>query len=1357
MIFRIVLLCFLFLPTSFLFSQEDNEERWRGKQVKYIGIEAGLSNNAVTSIYQDKRGFMWIGTYDGLNRYDGYNFYVFRNQPQDSSSLVSNRIVDIYEDHEGIWIGTKRGLSVYNYGTGSFERRLMEDFQSTLHVPVDFIINQITGRDGRLFLASAGKGMLVKDTGERNFVQVPFERNGELVYDYHAQGMDYDSKGNLIVFVQSNGIFRLTKSGTHLELISDVTNNANTLVVDIKDWIWIGMDGGLLGYDPVAKEERRFSRERTGHKVTAVMYERENEEVWAGTDGSGIMVVDTKSWSVSYLREGRYKGSITSNSVYSLHQDNKGDQWIGTLRGGINVMEDENRLFQTARNPEEKNGLAGNFVLSFCEKDEDEIWVGSDGGGLSLWDRTAGNFSTFLHSSDPSSLPNNFVTSILKSDRGVWVGTYGGGLSRYDETTGEFKRYPLFQHNYQEYQQNVWVLYRDSYQRIWAAVSDGEGLYRYDPAKDQFDFVDAKVYGILTMSEDLFGNLWVGNFDQLVKLDLDNFKNQVFDIGYPVRSIISASNDRMLVGTEGGGLLEIHPNSGVVQTFLEKDGLPNNSVLTILRGQDDEYWLSTYNGISRFSFPEKSFTNYYASDGLQSNQFNYNAGLKLASGELLFGGLNGVTIVNPTVARTTSSFPELLLTGIRINNENIEKYGQSPFSLAKLELPYGRSMLSFDFAALEYSLPDKISYAYYLEGWDREWNYVGKARVANYSKLTDGKYVLHVKSTNSDGIWNTETTSIPIVILPPWYRTPLAYLFYLLLGTAVLYGINRFQHRQARMRYEVLKSKEMAQKERELNEKKLNFFTNISHEFRSPLTMIINPLKDAVYGNRHTLEAGELEVVYRNSKRLLSLVDQLLLFRKAESDFGALRVARIDVVSVVREVFTCFVHHAESRGIRYGMETDLDVHWIYADRQKLEIAVFNLISNALKFTAEVDGQVNLAMSVDSEGEICIRVEDNGPGVSKQEAERVFELFYQSEHHSKSNRSGFGIGLYLVRQFVKMHSGQVAALPNYPSGTVFEIKLLPGKGHFQDVLIHEDLHEHSVFLEELLEVQPSDLVTDKNLKNIAPAGLWEQRKTLLVVDDNQEIREYLCSVFGDAYHMVKAVSAEEARDILKSQLPDLIISDVIMPEETGVDFCRFLKGDSRYRHIPIILLTGTKSEAVKLKGIEVGADDYITKPFDKDYLLARVKGIIRQQKVVQERLMEDVTQKRPDFKLSEEDKIFLERVEQIIEANLGEEDFTIKFLSEDIGMSHSLLYKKIKQLTGKSVNEMIRYVRLRKVAILLVTSEMQVNEAAYSAGFNDLKYFRKQFQQLYQMNPSDFQKKYKGTFQEKDYSLTRFDV
>jgi len=1353
MILRFFLFFLCIWLSGVLLAKTGKSEALQGFKVRYIGIEMGLSNNAVTSIYQDKRGFMWVGTYDGLNRYDGYDFLVYRNQPNDSSTLINNRIVSIYENNQGIWVGTKKGLSVYNFESGAFESRYLKDHDLDQQVKISFNINQIKGEDGKLFLATAGKGLLVQNEQQDSFIQLPFELDGELIWNYHAQGIDFDNEGSLFVFIQSYGIYKLAPQADKLEFVTDVSKNANSIVVDKYARIWIGMDSGLLMYEQASKKYQFYARDITGHKVTNLIYAKEEDQIWAATDGSGVLIYDNSSKSFSTLKEGSEVTNITSNSVYALYLNKKGEKWIGTLRGGINVIEKENLQFKTISRSNGENGLVSDFVLSFCDYIDDKIWIGTDGGGLSLWDRATNTFTNYIHSDSPQSLQSNFVTSILNGENGAWIGTYDGGLSKFDEKTKKFKRYSLYQKNLNISQQNIWVLFRDSYQRVWAATSDGEGLYRYHSDTDEFGFVDAGIGGILSMAEDLFGNIWVGTFNQLVKLNLDTFQHEVFEIGYPVRSIMAASNDRMLVGTEGGGLLEFNPSNGTFYSFSEQQGLPNNSVLNILRGKDDEYWLSTYKGISRFDFRTKNFTNYYDSDGLQSNQFNYNAALKLPSGELLFGGIRGFNIINPAIVSTSSTFPELLITGIKINNAAIESTGKTAFSLDELELPYEKSMLTFDFAALEYSLPDKISYAYFLEGWDREWQYVGASRVANYSKLDKGKYTFHVKSTNSDGVWNTEFTSLPIVILPPWYRTLAAYFLYVLLLGLILYAIVQYQRKQARLNYQISLSKEMTKKEKELNEKKLTFFTNISHEFRSPLTLIINPLKDAIYGKGKGLGSGELEVVYRNSRRLLSLVDQLLLFRKTESEIGELKIVKFDLISALKEVFVCFAHDAKTKNIHFQLDIQLEDCFIYADRQKIEISLFNLISNALKFADEKNGEVLVRLYSGEENKVYITIEDNGRGVAVKEQEKIFELFYQSQSNQKSQKNGFGIGLYLVQQFVQLHKGKVKSTIRAVGGTVFEVCLLKGMAHLQHLLIHEDLGEHSLHLEELLdEHERSSPIYTQSKSVDLNAALLDKLQIILIVDDNQQIIQYLSSVLRHDYKVMEAESAEDARQLLKSNLPDLIISDVVMDGETGVDFCKFLKESTSYQHIPVILLTGTNSEEIKLKGIEVGADDYITKPFDKEYLMARVKGILKQQRNLQDHLMGGITQKSPDFKLSEEDKIFLEQLEQLIEMHLNDDLFTIKSLAEQMAMSHSMLYKKIKLLTGKSVNEMIRFIRLRKVATLLITSDIQVNEAAFFTGFKDIKYFRKQFHALFDMNPSDFQKKYKGSFQDKNYNL-----
>ncbi|HLW21062.1 MAG TPA: two-component regulator propeller domain-containing protein [Cyclobacteriaceae bacterium] len=1323
-------------------------------KIQYLGIEKGLSNNAVTSIYQDRRGFMWVGTYDGLNRYDGYDFLVYRNQPGDSTTLINNRIVSIYEKGDGLWVGTKKGLSVYNYLTGTFENSLLWDAPSNSFEKILQSINQITGTGDTVFVATGGKGLLYKLPGESFARRIAFSRNGISVWDYHAQAIEFDQEGNVWVFVQGHGIFKLDRGSNLLEFASNVTESANCMVSDKDSNLWIGTDSGLLRYSPKDISHRFFPQSITRHKITDLMYLQEEEEIWVATDGNGVSIYDILNDSFSSIKEGRESTDLTSNSVYALFEDTSARKWLGTLRGGINVVERDNLQFWTvAKNSQSDNSMVSNFILSFCEEEEDRIWIGTDGEGVSLWDRKNNSFTNFTHSSsDPRSLPNNFVTAILKDQKGVWVGTYGGGVSRYSDHTGEFVPYLLHNKKTGYYQNNIWVLYEDSRERIWAATSDGEGLYRYNRLTDNFEFVDAGISGIISMKEDKEGNLWAGTFEKLIKMDLQSFRHLTFEIGYPVREIVFTNPSEMLLGTEGGGLIHFDALNGIKTTYTEKEGLPNNSVLKILKDDNGYYWLSTYNGLAKLNLRTGSLVNYHASDGLQSNQFNYNAGLKLSTGELMFGGIKGFNIITPATVPLDRRAPELLITNVKVNNVPLERSGVTAFAQNKLELPYNKSMLTMDFVALEYSTPDKISYAYYLEGWDRDWHYVGSTRVANYSKLEEGNYTFKVKSTNADGIWSDKVTAMSITILPPWYRTPWAYALYVFAGTVLLLGVVVYQRKQSHLRFKVRLSEEMAQKEKELNEKKLAFFTNISHEFRSPLTMIINPLKDFIYGKKEEMTHGEIEVVYRNSKRLLSLIDQLLLFRKTESEIGELKLVRVDLRILAEEVFSCFVHHAKSKKISYKWTAPEREYMVYADRQKIEISLFNLISNALKFTGKENGLVEVSLA-ETEGEMVLSVADNGDGLSSIDKEKVFELFYQAENSRKTKQNGFGIGLYLVSKFIQTHSGRVTCADNPMGGTTFSIHLPKGKEHFKGLLIHEELHEHAVFLEELI----GDIdVAEKSDEGGDPilAEWIEGAKVILVVDDNRQIREYLSSIFSGIYRVVEAADAEEGMASLQMQHPDLILSDVVMGGMNGVEFCKLIKSDEQLKHIPVVLLTASHSEEIKLKGIEVGADDYITKPFDKEYLMARVHGILKHQETVKGHVFNTVTQKTTtSLKLSEEDKRFVDGIISVIESNLDDRDFNIKVLAEEMAMSHSLLYRKLKQITGKSLNELIRLTRLRKVASLLINSEMQVNEAAFSAGFSDLKYFRKQFQQVYEMNPSEFQKKYKNALVDKQYTLS----
>lgn len=1342
--FLLLLVCFTAKPQATVgsFVPKYEQEKY---DIGYIGIKNGLANNAVTSVYKDKRGLMWFGTYDGVSRYDGYNFLNFRNEPDDSNSLINNRIVSICGTQNEIWFGTKGGISVYNYLNNRFDTKYFVNAKTSKSELIDFVVNDIRDHKSNIYIATAGMGLLYCAEKQKKITQIPLYINGKLQWDYHVQGIDFDPSGTLWCSVPGVGLVTMDATSKKLSVVfTDVTGSGSVLYDKFSN-VWVGIEGGLLKYNTKNRTHHVYTNQKIQYNISDLMCKPDKKELWIATDGNGVVKYNYASDTFSSLFESLNEEKLNSNAISSLCLDNENRVWIGTLRGGVNKIEERKSPFTTvSKNEKRKNTLPSDFILSFSEQDNNHLWIGTDGAGASLWDRKNNTFTNYSYNSNnPNSLSNNFVTAIAKDNKGTWFGTYGGGVCFFNSQTHSFKKYRLFNPKFNLTHKNVWVLFRSKDNVLWAGSPDEEGLYRYNETSDQFDFVDAKIKGIISMTEDKNANLWIGSFSTMIQLNPRTMKRQVIDTKYPVRSIIAISNTKILVGTEGGGLMIFNPQTLKRKFLTQRNGLPNNSILNIVRDNQGAYWCSTYNGIFEYNADTGRITSYHDTDGLQSNQFNYNAALKLATGEIVFGGIKGFNIINPKVNGQLHDFPKLIISSIKVNNKVFDQSGLTVFGIDELRLPYDESMLNIEFAALEYSLPEKISYAYFLDGWDSQWHYVDNIRTANYSKLTEGNYVLKIKSTNAEGLWNSKAITLPITIMPPWYRSILAYILYALAIGFVIYVVDKYQSKQAQLKYQVKLSQDLAKQEKELNEKKLTFFTNISHEFRTPLTMIINPLKEMIYGNQQQRDPGAIEMVYSNSRRLLSLVDQLLLFRKTETETGLLKIAKNDIVELGKEVFSCFVHHAKTKKIDYSFSISEEKLLVYVDREKIEMALFNLISNALKFTEKENGAVVVNLRC-VDNEVIINVVDNGEGVTDADKDKIFDLFYQSNKNIKNNRKGFGIGLYLVKQFVTQHYGEVSCRDNENGGATFEIKLLLGKEHFGDMEIREDLSDRTMFLEEALEdtvMRENVLQTIEKPENID--DLINDAKSILVVDDNPQIRNYLKQILTPKYHISAVDSAEAALSIIKKVQPDLVISDVVMGEMNGVAFCKYIKTDEDLKHIPVILLTGGTSENVKLKGAEVGADDYITKPFDNDYLLARINGILTRRDSVQNYLLNSVTKNIPSPKLSDEDKKLIDRIVEVIDTNLDVENFNVNDLAIELGMSYSLIYKKIKKITGKSVSEFTRNVRLRKVAALLITTDLQISEAASIAGFGDIKYFRKHFQQFYNMNPSEFKKKYQN--------------
>jgi signal transduction histidine kinase/DNA-binding response OmpR family regulator len=966
----------------------------------------------------------------------------------------------------------------------------------------------------------------------------------------------------------------------------------------------------------------------------------------------------------------------------------------------------------------------------------------------------------------PQSRSINFVTDILIDFKNeIWAATWGNGVNRFNKQSHTFEHFNCVNTELGREDKNHFLLYQDKRHTLWAGSCLEGGLYCFNRQLEKFELYDYRLKNILAMYEDNSGRLWAGDFSSLIQIDQINKKHRRYQIGYAIRSILEDKNGNFWVGTEGGGLLLFDPANGRFTRFSEREGLTNNSILKILEDKKNNLWISTFNGISMFNTITKKFMNFSQSDGLQSNQFNYNAGSILRSGEFVFGGIKGLNIFYPDSIMSNRRPLTVLLTGLKVNNvtlrdDNTYIAKRTRDKVECIKLPFNKAVLAIDFVALNYSASDRIRYAYYLEGWDKGWNYVGKTRTANYTRLNEGSYVFHVKAIDAAGIWNAWEENLVIEILPPWYRAWWAYLLYATIFCTLIYIYVRYKSQRDRQAYEIALARIETEKQKELNEKKLSFFTNISHEFRAPLTLIIDPVKELLHHPEKRAGAVDLHIVYRNARRLLSLVDQLLLFRKADTEGDKLKLARVNFYELCQEVYICFSHQAKARNINYEFSGGNPSLELLVDREKMEIILFNLLSNALKFTPP-GGKVTLEIleNPDRPSVVEVLISDTGCGIDQGIGNQLFEKFYQVKNGQSAVHKGFGIGLYLVNQFVQAHKGSIVYESIIGKGTRFTISLPAGTPLGQSAGQNEWNQDQAperkpVLLEELIADLEADTgstwpeaqqntITEKGLPGLP--DIVSEKKSILLVDDNTSIREYLSRIFNDRFLVYEAENGELGLQMAETYMPDIIISDVIMNGMTGVDFCNKIKADPELSHIPVILLTATTSSDIKLKGIECGAEDYITKPFEKELLIARVDNILKNRNTIQQYFLDTVTLRKNKTKVSASYRDFLDRCIRVIEKEIDNENFTIKSFAREMGMSHSSLYKKVKSVSGLSLNAFIRFLRLRKAALLLLSSDTNINEAAFRVGINDAKYFRSQFHKLFGMNPSEYVKKYKDSF------------
>ncbi|TDW48001.1 two component regulator with propeller domain [Flavobacterium sp. 270] len=1292
---------------------------------------------------------MWFGTYDGLNRYDGYNFKVFRNRISDKKSLPFNTVYNIEGDTKNnIWVGGSNGLCIYNKTTAAFHPARYLDRNDKAKVVKDIIHQTSAVSDNLVLTASQSLGLLAFENGSFVGKHIPLKVLGNKINinNYDAIAIQESNIKEICwVYVRTIGVCRFNYKSKSLEVVYPLSLEVKAMKLAADNNLWLGTDEGLFLFD-IKTGVISTNYFTTKCSVSDLLLDKK-KELWITTDGCGIYKVNAKDKKVVSYNSLKSNPLVKSNSVWSLYEDKSGNKWFGTLRGGISMLSNTTKYFKTikynAADP------ADNFILSFCEDEKKNLWVGTDGAGLKYWDRKNNTYTSY-----GNKLSSTFITGIVRDNNNeIWLSTWAGGVNKINPKTNTVTQYSCYNPFTKQIEKNIWFVYKDSKANIWASATNEGSLYLFDRAKNAFTLFDKSVNNLQCLTETSDGKLWGGNYTSLISIEKTTHKINKVNIGNPVRYIYEDKDKNLWLGTQEGGLLLFDRKTNTFKRLTTDDGLPSNTVLRLLEDKEGNLWMSTYNGVCRFDKKSKTFRNFSVNDGLQSNQFSFNAGIKLSTGEFIFGGINGFNIFFPEAIKGFNQKNNLLLTDFYVNNQPIEESKNEIISdelsgkIKEVSLPYDQTTLSLEFVALDYNNADKINYAYFLEGWDEQWNYVGQARKANYARLTEGKYTFKVKTTNFKGGWNKEVSLITIEILPPWYRTWWAYLLYLLGIAGALFAYLDYNKNKEKLKYKVKIAELESKKEKEIAEKQSSMFTYISHEFRTPLSLIINPLKKAV--QKENVENGssgsDLAIAHRNARRLLSLVDQLLLFRKAENDADSLRLSPINVNNLCNEVYQCFVNQAKEKNIQYHFQIPEHEIVIIGDYEKIEISLFNLMSNAFKYTP-IGGEINLKLT-ENDNEVQLEISDNGDGIEKKDIDVIFEKFKQI-NSKVSVGTGFGIGLYIVKYFVDKHKGTVSCESEIGKGSTFKLTFLKGNAHFDDVEITNELPQRSQLFDELImdEIdEPQQLVNISVSENDFQKIMLTDKRTVLIIDDNAEIRAYLIKMFSENYIVYSAENGEEGLKQTKKYMPDLVISDITMEQMDGLELCRKIKENSALSHIPVILLTASQNPETHLQGISDGADDYITKPFDDDILMARVESLLRNRSNLRTYFLDSITLKENTQKVPVEYQEILKRCIDIVEANIHKRDFTIKNFAIEMGMSHRTLYTKIKIISGQTLNAFIRSVRIRRAAMLMLTEDINITQASAEVGFEDPKYFRQQFVKLFGMTPSEYIKKYKSSF------------
>lgn len=1354
---RYILLFLSLLAIQFLAAQKSEALYFSN-----LNLKDGLSQISVIKIIQDSKGFIWFATRNGLNRYDGNEFIVYKHDPKDSLSLSDNHIVSLAEDKErNLWVGTACGLNRLDLKTNRIRQFTDARYGELAKSEIRSLL---VDTRGRLWVGTM-KGLYLFVPEMDMFQRI--DLNGMIKEEFIS--VIYETKRHqILIGTSTKGLFvcdmnmKVQKHFTTQTLGLRLPNNSlSSLYEDSRGGLWGGSSySGLFRINIDKEEIVTYNKENSQLTTNSVRCIAEAKgKLLVGTY-DGLYTVDLNDNSFwKHTDASLEKGNLTHFSIYSLLVDKNQTIWVGTYAGGVSYSSRFNNRFEFHDPTTVFDALFGIYG-SMVAAPEGCLYMATEGRGLLDYNLATGRYAYYPigEAGEASRLQysRNIIKSLKLEGNTLWCGTSLGTIYQFDTRT---KRYSLYYRLPRE--MSVYSILPTGDGGRWIITSDSKiGLMYLTARKElQTEFPiegGAKTYSVASSRCILQlrgGVVLIGTRnDGLLMYDTQKKQMTHYNVDSEaprrllsnyVTSIVRDASGHIWIGTFGGGLSLFDEQKGITKDITKEQGMMENDVCAIVEDPNRMLWISLSNGISKYNPQTGKFTNYNSLNGIGIYEFTPHSGMLLPNGEICFSGNNGFVTFNPQELQLNSFVPPLVFTRLVVNNKTITPEDGTEIlssvidDVEEVHLDYDQNNISIGYSALNFVFSHENQYAVFLEGYDKDWNYIGNRRDAYYTNLSPGSYIFHVKASNNDGVWSQKTRQIHLTVHPPIWKTWYAYLLYTILFVSVLTLIMYYISKKQKLEHELQFRQKEQQQVEEFHQAKIRMFTNFSHELRTPLTLIIAPLQELVSVPEFPMAVrNKLGLIYSNAQRLLLLVNQLMDLRKNQEGQLSLRIIRGDMYPFLLEIYYAFSHLAAKKSITFTFEKEDEAFPAWFDKSLLEKVVFNLLSNAMKFTPD-NGRIVFSLTrvkpsslpAEYQAEVrnlppstefaCLSVADSGKGIPDEELKNIFAPFYQGEDANREN-VGTGIGLSLTRSIVHLHRGMITVTRNQPVGSIFTVYLpISSSAYTDEQLVNEDIVE---------DVIPLDKAQRFEI---------EKKWVVLLAEDNDDVRRYVKESLEPYFYVLDVANGKEALDLSLEKYPDLILSDIMMPEMDGLELCSRVKQDMQLGHIPVVLMTA-KSMVVHIKeGFSVGADDYIVKPFSMDVLICRVNNILESRDKLKKLYGKKFSPEAMGIEIVSGDDRFTQRFFNIIEKNISNPELGVDLLSQELGMSRANLYRKLKAVTELSPTELIRNKRLEVAARLLLESDYTVSEISVYAGFNSHAYFTNCFKSLYGYSPSEW--------------------